>query len=304
MAELITRPRLALVAGTLSLVACAGHGFDVRPVQRGLDAKTLSAFDQAYEGGKAQLQSNHVGLALVLFEKALALDPNSVAALNAVGTAYDELHFPQIAGRYYARALALEPNSADTLNNMALSARIAGKPDEARTLFERAIAADAANRTIRANLDAIEAPVRTAAAAPSEEDAPADVPVVERVGQNAFKLVLPPQTAAQAHPISVEPLPPPQAAPAHAELSPREQSVRTRIAAFFAAREERRRAAAAESVIAVPTTIAHAASETATHRSSAERAWFNLFRAFFEQREARQPGQDRKDASARAARNG
>jgi tetratricopeptide (TPR) repeat protein len=300
--ELISPSRLALAAGTLSLVACAAHGVDVRSVHRGLDAKTLPAFNQAYEGGKAQLKSNHVGLALVLFEKALAIDPNSVAALNAVGTAYDELHFPQIAARYYARALALEPNSADTLNNMALSARIAGKPDEARLLFERAVAADAANRTIHANLDAIDAPTQVAAAAPSEEDAPADAPVVERVGENAFKLVLPPPTAVQAHVISVEPLPP-LAAPVQAELSPREQAVRARIATFFTAREERRQAAATETAIAMSTTVA-SAGDTPTRRASAERAWFNLFRVFFEQREARRPAEDRKDASTHAARNG
>jgi tetratricopeptide (TPR) repeat protein len=301
MAVMIMRPRLALVAGTLSLAACASHGIDVRAVQRGVDPAALPAFTQAYEGGKAQLKSNHVGLALVLFEKALAIDPNSVAALNAVGAAYDELHFPQLAARYYARALALEPNSADTLNNMALSARIAGKPDEARILFERALAADAANHAIQANMNAIDAPVQTAAAAPSEEDSPADAPVVERVGQNAFKLVLPSQTLAQAPEVSVEPLPAP-AALALAELSPREKSVRARIAAFLAAREERRAAAAAESAIA--TTAAHETGETSMRHSSAERLWFNIFRAFFEQREARHRGDDHQDASTRAARNG
>jgi tetratricopeptide (TPR) repeat protein len=296
------RSSLAIAAAALSLAACAAHTLDVRGVEHGLDAKKLSAFDQAYDGGKAQLASNHVGLALVLFEKALAIDPNSVAALNAVGAAYDELHFPQIAARYYARALALEPNSADTFNNMALSARIAGKPDEARRLFERALAADAVNRTIHANLDAIDAPVQIAAAAPSEEDGPAGTPVVERVGQNAFKLVLPSGTPPQAHAISVEPLPPPSTA-AHAELSPREQAVRARIAAFFTVREERRPAAASETAIAMSTTAATQGAAP-IRRASAERAWFNLFRVFFEQREAKQPAQDRKDASARAANNG
>ncbi|HEV2550070.1 MAG TPA: hypothetical protein VGU20_22355 [Stellaceae bacterium] len=297
------RSSLAIAVGALSLAGCAAHTLEVRGLERGLDAKALSAFDQAYEGGKAQLTRNHVGLALVLFEKALAIDANSVAALNAVGTAYDELHFPQIAARYYARALALEPNSADTLNNMALSARIAGKPDEARLLFERALATDAANRTIHANRDAIDAPVQTAAAAPSEEDAPADAPVVERIGQNAFELVLPGRTPVQARAISVEPLPP-LAAPVHVELSPREQAVRARIDAFFTARAERRQAVAAENASAVSTADAPGAGETPIRRSFTERAWFNLFRTFFEQREARQPAQDRKDASTRAARNG
>lgn len=333
------RSSLAIAAGALSLAACAAHTLEVRGVEHGLDAKKRSAFDQAYEGGKAQLTSNHVGLALVLFEKALAIDPNSVAALNAVGTAYDELHFPNMAQRYYARALALEPNSADTLNNMALSARIAGKPDEARALFERALAADAANRTIRANLGAIEAPVQTAAAATSE-DAPADAPVVERVGQNAFKIVLPPPAPTQAHSISVEPLPPPLVpayadasppeqptpaaiaappylrgisveplatpaiAPTLAEAGPHEQSMRAQIAAFFAERDQRRNLAAAESTIAKATFHAASEASSAPSRSYAERTWFGLFRAFFEQREAKEPRVDRKDASAAGARNG
>jgi tetratricopeptide (TPR) repeat protein len=299
----LTSPRVVLVAGTLSLSACATHSADVRAVQHGLDAKTLSAFDQAYEGGKAQLMSDHVGLALVLFEKALAIDPKSVAALNAVGTAYDELHFPQIAARYYTRALALEPNSADTLNNMALSARIAGKPEEARILFERALAADAANRTIQANLGAIDAPVQTAAA-PSEETGPSDAPVIEQVGQDAFTIVIQPQAALSSRRISVEPLPAPAAVPARAEASPHEQSMRVQVAAFFAERDERRQLAAAESDVSGASLQVASEASSPVRRSYVERRWFSLFRAFFEQREAKQPRDDRKDASSRGAHNG
>jgi tetratricopeptide (TPR) repeat protein len=238
----------------------------------------------------------------VLFEKALAIDPKSVAALNAVGAAYDELHFPQIAARYYARALALEPNSADTLNNMALSARIAGKPEEARLLFERALAADAANRTIQANLGAIDAPVQ-AAAVPSEETASSDAPVIEQVGQNAFTLVIPSQPASSRR-ISVESLPAPAAAPIHAEASPREQSMHAQVAAFFADRDERRERAAAENATLGPALDGASEASSPPRRSYVERRWFSMFRAFFEQREAKQPRDERRDASSDGARNG
>src|SRR5262249_35040805 len=81
-----------------------------------------SPFQDAYETGKKHLMADRAGLAIVYFEQSLAIDPFSVAALNAIGAAYDQLFRFEIAKLYYMRALDIEPNGADTLNNMATSA--------------------------------------------------------------------------------------------------------------------------------------------------------------------------------------
>src|SRR4051812_9673998 len=108
--------RVSFAALALVLAGCAGRLPEVRPLTpQSLGA--ASPFERVYQAGKAHFGAERIGLALVMFQQALKIDPLSVAALNATGAAYDELHRPDIAGTYYATALALEPRSADTLNN-------------------------------------------------------------------------------------------------------------------------------------------------------------------------------------------
>ena len=185
----MVKSSIVLACAALLLAGCGGS-LHIRPVTNGGSA--LSRFDQLYASGKASLRQDRVGLALVYFEKALAIEPRSVAVLNAVGTAYDELHHPALASRYYAQALAIEPRSADTLNNMAVSALLAGKQAEARELFETAFAIDSRDARIRTNialLDLMAAP-RVARLQPNEGKAPGLV--IERTGPAAFRLNLPP----------------------------------------------------------------------------------------------------------------
>ena len=112
---------IALFAIAISISACAGSMPEIRQLPPQPTAE-VSPFDNAYRAGKIHLRADRVGLALVMFQRALAIDPLSVAALNAVGAAYDKLHRRDLAAQSYAKALAIEPNSADTLNNMAISA--------------------------------------------------------------------------------------------------------------------------------------------------------------------------------------
>lgn len=179
-------PRI-LALGLMALVAGCGGGFPtIRPIASASDAAILSRFERTYSAGKASMQNDRVGLALVLFQKALALNPESVAALNAVGAAYDELHFPDMAARYYARALVLEPGGVDTLNNMAVSAVLAGKKEQARKLFEMALGIDGGNGIVRTNMRLLDLP-RLARAGESEESL-SNRPAVERIGMAVFQL--------------------------------------------------------------------------------------------------------------------
>jgi Tfp pilus assembly protein PilF len=177
------------------LAACSLPDPEIRPYTHIVGGEQqVSAFDAAYDAGKAHLRADRVGLALASFQRALAIDPNSVAALNAIGSCYDDLHFPDLATPFYLKALQIEPRSADTLNNMGVSAMLAGKADQARELFARAAALDADNRTIHTNLKVVNAPVVQTVLpidAP-DPDVPKEIrPTIQRQGVSAFLLTIP-----------------------------------------------------------------------------------------------------------------
>ena len=134
----------------LLLAACADEEPEMRPAFNA-PVEVATPFDLAYRDGKTQLAGGKPGLAIVLFARALAVAPNSVAALNATGIAYDELHRPDIAQQFYRRALEIEPKAPDTLNNLAVSLILAGQPEEARMLLAEAQTQSPADPTIRAN---------------------------------------------------------------------------------------------------------------------------------------------------------
>jgi Flp pilus assembly protein TadD len=186
---------VVLLASTL-LAACGSIDFpEIRPHVMP-ESAAVAPFEKAYEAGKSHLMADRVGLAIFMFEKALVLDPNSVAALNAIGVAYDDLRRPEVAKMYYFKALAIEPNSGDTLNNMAVSATIAGETKTAHELFARAAELDARNSTIRENMRMADASPegRVAATPPQETDAVAeeeDRATLERTGVAEYTLTIP-----------------------------------------------------------------------------------------------------------------
>lgn len=145
----MTPARFALLP-LLLLAACDGEDPDMRPVFVA-QAETARPFDVAYRDGKNQLAGGRPGLAIALFARALAVEPDSVAALNATGIAYDRLHRPDLAQRFYRRALEIEPKAADTLNNLAVSLMLAGSPEEARLLLAEAQAQSPSDPTIQSN---------------------------------------------------------------------------------------------------------------------------------------------------------
>ena len=181
---------IALFATAISISACAGLMPEIRQLPPQATAE-VSPFDNAYRAGKIHLRADRVGLALVMFQRALAIDPLSAAALNAVGAAYDELHRRDLAAQYYAKALAIEPDSADTLNNMAISAAMAGEQEKARTLISRALALDPANDAIRQNAGMVSG---TRNAILPADIADEDRPSLERTGLSEITLTIPPRS--------------------------------------------------------------------------------------------------------------
>jgi tetratricopeptide (TPR) repeat protein len=192
----------ALIAALL-VAGCTGTMPDIRPLPMAQTVQT-SPFDNAYQAGKTYLVTDRVGLAVVMFQKALAYDPLSVAALNAIGAAYDQLHRPEVAKTYYLQALAIEPNGADTLNNMAVSAALAGDEMAAHDLFAQAAKIDPANATIRDNLQVARmTPPEAPPTSLAESDFDPSRPYLERTGLAEVTLTIPG--------VVVQTLPPPAA---------------------------------------------------------------------------------------------
>jgi hypothetical protein len=186
--------RYAPLATTLLVAACGGAMPEVRPLPMTAQSVERSPFAEAYQAGKDHLMADRVGLAIVMFERALAIDPVSVAALNALGAAYDELHRPDLAKTYYLRALVLEPDGADTLNNMAISAAVAGDPAASRQFLARAAALDPGNATIRGNVQVASARPREISESGSDEDPIR--PRIERTGLVELTLKIPANSSA------------------------------------------------------------------------------------------------------------
>jgi tetratricopeptide (TPR) repeat protein len=190
--------RIAPLAMALCLAACGDSAPDIRALPQ-TQAAEPSPLDRAYQAGKSHLMADRAGLAIVMFEQALARDPLSVAGLNGLGAAYDQLNRPEVARLYYLKALALEPDGADTLNNMAISAAMAGDTQTARDLLGRAADLAPANATIRGNLLIANMTPRDRLPSPSVPDT--DGPQLERSGLMEVTLTIPLPASARHDPL-------------------------------------------------------------------------------------------------------
>jgi Tfp pilus assembly protein PilF len=106
----------------------------------------------AYERGKMRLTMGQFGLAIQALKEALAADPRSVRALNALAIAYGRIGRDDLSLRYFERALVADPGSAETLNNVGYWALERGQLDLARRYLEAAAQRAPANPRIAANL--------------------------------------------------------------------------------------------------------------------------------------------------------
>jgi tetratricopeptide (TPR) repeat protein len=85
-------------------------------------------------------ERNNLQVALVDYEKALAIKPDLVYTLLNAGRAADKLNDESKAEAYYRRALELEPQSPEANNGLGLALAKQGHANAAREHFERAIA--------------------------------------------------------------------------------------------------------------------------------------------------------------------
>jgi tetratricopeptide (TPR) repeat protein len=179
----------------VAMTACGGLSTpDVRPVPLAMGEPRQTPFDAAYDDGKRHLAADRLGLAIIMFDRALTINPRSVIALNACGVAYDDLHRYTIAHAYYRRALQIEPNNMDTWNNMAVSAMLAQDFETARTYLAKAISLDPNNEIVRNNLRLLAhatAPIIQLTNIDYDDD-DLSRPTVERTGSSELTLVVHP----------------------------------------------------------------------------------------------------------------
>lgn len=76
------------------------------------------AFDRAMTEGMAKVEQGDFGTALGDFEQALALQPDSIEALIAMGACHESIGDPVEAIRHYRRALAINPLEVDAHANL------------------------------------------------------------------------------------------------------------------------------------------------------------------------------------------
>ncbi|WP_196772886.1 tetratricopeptide repeat protein [Pseudodesulfovibrio alkaliphilus] len=94
---------------------------------------------ELYTGlGRARMAVGQYDLAQANLEKALDADPQSVAALNALGVLLDTLGDHEAARKPLIQANELDPADVRILNNLALSYLSGNDPDQAIRLFNQA----------------------------------------------------------------------------------------------------------------------------------------------------------------------
>jgi tetratricopeptide (TPR) repeat protein len=157
--------RLSLaVAAYLSVTGCGLTtyvGF-TSPASAQSEIRMQSAMTDIGAARAAFARGNY-GIAIDHLESELARSPASLAALNGLGSSYDQLGRYDVAQRYYFRALDLAPQSSLTIGNIGYSYLLQGRSLEAASLLQLALHFDAENRVAAANLGfAREAPATEA----------------------------------------------------------------------------------------------------------------------------------------------
>lgn len=102
--------------------------------------------------GLAQLRKRDLDGARASLERALAVDPMSGLASQAMGLLCDWTDRPEEARRHYSRALELAPVDADAENNMGVSYFLSGEHARAAEHLRRAVQLEPRDAAYRNNL--------------------------------------------------------------------------------------------------------------------------------------------------------
>ena len=120
--------------------------------------------ERLVDEGAAAFERGDVTAALDLFQKALGLNPASVAAHTHLGMLADSAGNLDEAARHFARAARLDPSSASARNNYGVILQRLGRTREAAVEFEASLRADARQPNALVNL----AQIRFASGTPTD----------------------------------------------------------------------------------------------------------------------------------------
>jgi hypothetical protein len=165
---------------------------------------TAASAEAALAEGRAHLATGNAAQAISAFRQALGSEGSSVAALNGLGIAYDQLGRHDLARSQFEAALALEPEAADIAYNLGWSLHLAGDHRAAVPWLQRASSGDdgRAAQAARRALALIAARLEAEAIGPAPTSAPAmDAPArvasarIDMASTGEAVLVLPSETA-------------------------------------------------------------------------------------------------------------
>ncbi|MDE2466530.1 MAG: tetratricopeptide repeat protein [Alphaproteobacteria bacterium] len=120
------------------------------------------------EYGKDLVDLGRAKEALAFLDRAIELQPHSWSLLSARGVAQDQLHDTKAAAQSYRAALALSPDQPSILNNYALNQMMRGHKEQAKALFERALARGGKDPRIAQNLVLLNRPTADTGALPPD----------------------------------------------------------------------------------------------------------------------------------------
>lgn len=165
----------ALLGAALAVSGCAGISGAVRPAMT-IDGQEVD-FNDPVERGRGLVATGQYGLAVDTLSEVVHDDPRNVRALNLLAVTYAQLKRYDLADRYHQQALAVDPNSVAALNNLGYSHLMRGNAAQAIGLLERAAAVGKGEPVVAANLALATGRTDALATKPEAEAAP---PVIEQ----------------------------------------------------------------------------------------------------------------------------
>lgn len=148
------RLTLNVLTASMLLAACA----QTQPRQE-LNIRPLQEVRHSYEQAKAQYELGRYyhgqlryGRAIEAYQRALAMDPGMVDAMNAMGAAYAESGDLVLAREQFEAALKLQAESVYTYNNLGFVNYLAGDYPAAVAAYKQALRLDGSHEKARRNL--------------------------------------------------------------------------------------------------------------------------------------------------------
>lgn len=159
------RPILVLVAlGLLSAVPGVSCAQAAIASTRNNNVSRAEQAERLVAEGEAAFERGEMTVARDFFQRALVINPGSVAAHTSLGMLADNAGDLEEAARHFARAVRLKPSSSSARNNYGVILQRLGRTREAAAEFEASLRADARQPNALVNL----AQIRFAAGTPAD----------------------------------------------------------------------------------------------------------------------------------------